>query len=128
MRFTRVPFGNKSSPFLLNATIKYHLDTYPASNSVVQELQENLYVDDLLTGADSDAEACDMSREADAIMNGAGMTFSKWSSDSLAVTDMLHHQFQDKYSTTETMKILGMRWSVQQDTFSFDGVTLPDGL
>ena len=93
MRFTRVPFGNKSSPFLLNATIKYHLDTYPASNSVVQELQENLYVDDLLTGADSDAEGCDMIREADAIMNGAGMTFSKWSSDSLAVTDMLYHQF-----------------------------------
>ena len=106
MRFTRVPFGNKSSPFLLNATIKYHLDTYPASNSVVQELQENLYVDDLLTGADSDAEGCDMIREADAIMNGAGMTFSKWSSDSLAVTDMLYHQFQDKYSTTETMYLV----------------------
>ena len=34
------------------------------------------------------------------------------------------------YSELESslMKILGMRWSVQPDTFSFDGLTLPDGL
>ena len=57
MRFTRVPFGNKSSPFLLNATIKHHLDQYPITR-VVQELQTNLYVDDWLTGADSAPEGC----------------------------------------------------------------------
>ena len=53
MRFRRVPFGNSSSPFLLNATIKHHLTTVPQSH-VTQELNENLYVDDLLSGTDSD--------------------------------------------------------------------------
>ena len=44
MRFTRVPFGNKSSPSLLNATIRYHLSQYPTS-PVVEELTSNMYVD-----------------------------------------------------------------------------------
>ncbi|XP_064650056.1 uncharacterized protein LOC135501732 [Lineus longissimus] len=55
MKFLRVPFGNTSSPFLLNATIKHHLSKYPKSRAVV-ELEDNLYVDDLLTGADFDNE------------------------------------------------------------------------
>ena len=81
-----------------------------------------------LTVADSDAEGCDMIQEADVIMNKAGMSFSKWSSNSPVVAEMLHHQFRDKYVTAESMKVLGMRWSAQPDSFSFDCVSIPDGL
>ncbi|XP_037775537.1 uncharacterized protein LOC119572501 [Penaeus monodon] len=49
MRFVRVPFGNTCSPFLLNATIKYHLQSFP-NTEVIEELKENLYVDDWLSG------------------------------------------------------------------------------
>ncbi|XP_076047976.1 uncharacterized protein LOC143029231 [Oratosquilla oratoria] len=48
MKFVRVPFGNTSSPFLLNATLRHNLNSYPVSVTV-QELQENLYVDDWLS-------------------------------------------------------------------------------
>ena len=95
MRFTRVPFGNKSSSFLLNATIKHHLDKYRTTR-VVQELQTNLYVDDWLTGADSATEGCDMLKEAD-IMEKAGISFSKWNSNSPVMVDLLHREFEDKY-------------------------------
>jgi len=76
MRFVRVPFGNKSSPFLLNATIKHHLESYPNSE-VVEELRENLYVDDWLSGADSADEGCAKFNEARTILAEAGMSLSK---------------------------------------------------
>ncbi|XP_066958819.1 uncharacterized protein [Macrobrachium rosenbergii] len=71
MRFVRVPFGNKSSPFLLNATIKHHLKSHPNSE-VVDELNYNLYVDDCLSGADSTAEACVKFDKACKILSEAG--------------------------------------------------------
>ena len=51
MRFNRVTFGNACSPFILNAVIKLHLEKYDVDYTV-EELKTNLYVDDLLTGAD----------------------------------------------------------------------------
>ena len=46
-------FGNCSSPFLLKATISHHLVSLESSFAV-QKLSHNLYVDDLLSRADSD--------------------------------------------------------------------------
>ncbi|XP_066947088.1 uncharacterized protein [Macrobrachium rosenbergii] len=79
-RFVRVPFGNKSSPFLLNATLKFHLKKYPPSE-VVSELLENLYVDDWLSGAASPAEACARFDEACGMLKKAGMCLSKCTSN-----------------------------------------------
>ena len=41
MRFDTVVFGNASSPFLLNATIKFHLNMFCDSKAVT-ELKQNL--------------------------------------------------------------------------------------
>jgi hypothetical protein len=47
-RFTRVVFGVSSSPFLLNATVKYHLERFLASNkATIQRLLQSTYVDDI---------------------------------------------------------------------------------
>ena len=72
MGFRRVPFGNCSSPFLLNAMVKHHLATCSPSQAV-QELNDNLYVDDLLTGADSTGEACSIIHDASSVMKQASM-------------------------------------------------------
>ena len=126
MRFVRLPFGNKSSPFLLNATIKHHLSRYPTSR-VVEELREDLYVDDLISGCDDDYEACDFIREADIIMSGAAMNLSKWASNSEAVGSVLNLEFGDRAMVGEVHKVLGMGWSAAADSFGFHGVTIqPD--
>ena len=53
-----------------------------------------MYVDDWLTGADSNAEGGHMIQEADAIMKKAGMSFSKWSSNSPVVAEMFITSFE----------------------------------
>ena len=58
LRFSRVVFGVSASPFLLNATIKHHvekcLSTHP---QLVATLLQSIYVDDVVAEADSEEEA-----------------------------------------------------------------------
>ena len=123
MRFLRVPFGNKSSPFLLNATIKHHSNTFQEI-PVILELQENLY--DWLSGADSEKEACDMCFEAKEIMAKASMPLAKWTSNSQVVSDKIYQEISAKHLIPgESIKVLGTKWIAKNDTFSFDGVEVP---
>ena len=58
LRFARVVFGVSSSPFLLNATIRHHIEKYRASHpELVDILIQSTYVDDVIFGADTEEEA-----------------------------------------------------------------------
>ena len=58
LRFARVVFGVSSSPFLLNATIRHHIEKYRASQpELVDILIQSTYVDDVIFGADTEEEA-----------------------------------------------------------------------
>ena len=54
-RFTRLPFGIISSPFLLSGTIAHHLEL-DASDTAIQ-VKDDIYVDNLITGADNEKDA-----------------------------------------------------------------------
>jgi len=56
-RLTRVFFRATSSPFLLQVTLKNHLESEVKERDVAEELLRNLYVDDLVNSVDSDVEA-----------------------------------------------------------------------
>lgn len=127
MRFVRVPFGNKSSPFLLNATVKHHLSKFQPTR-VVNELYENMYVDDWLSGCDDDSEGCDMLKEAVEIMHQAAMPLTKWGSNSTKVGEFLCREFKDKSVGEESIKVLGMRWLSSLDFFAFDGMDIPNAI
>ena len=52
LRFTRAVFGVCSSPFLLNATLKHHIERYKNEDpEFVDQFLRSIYVDDLSSGA-----------------------------------------------------------------------------
>ena len=52
LHFTRIVFGVKSSPFLLNATINHHMQSYEHSDPLfVNKFLSSTYVDDVSLGA-----------------------------------------------------------------------------
>ena len=127
MRFTHVPFGNRCSPLLLNATIRLYLSYFPTSQSV-KELHENFHVDDLLSGADSDEQASNMLQEAVSIMQKAGMTLTKQESNSGVVLDKLYKEQEGKHLDLDMVKVLSLKWLVKQNCFAFEGIVLPCGM
>lgn len=122
MRFTRVVFGNTSSPFLLNATIKTHLSKY-SECEVIQDLQRDMYVDNWFSGADSEVEAVRKYTTAYNIMSEANMSLEKLVSNSLVIASKCNdkvHCVQDD----EVNSVLGLKWSKDSDVFSYCGLDL----
>ena len=123
MRFTRVPFGNKGSPFPLMATIQHYLAQMPETQ-VGKELADNLYMDDLLTGNDTEGQAGLMFTQAQAIMKGAGMDLTKWGSNSQILCSL----FGEGGLTSGSLGVLGLKWDSIKDVFCFDGLKVPADL
>ncbi|XP_072140825.1 uncharacterized protein [Dermacentor andersoni] len=126
-RMTRVPFGVTCSPFLLAATLSHHLKTvqekFPRTAKI---LSDNLYVDDLVTGADSVEEAERIIKESQSILKAAGMNLRKWRSNypeliaSFAATESAQKTLPELGPT----KILGVEWRPDTDEFVFEMTAL----
>ena len=67
-RFYRVPFGKICSPFLLESTLKLHF--WKEGSQVAKIIVENIYVDNVCTGTNSDEEAVSLYKEAKNILKG----------------------------------------------------------
>ncbi|XP_075526710.1 uncharacterized protein LOC142558463 [Dermacentor variabilis] len=126
-RMTRVPFGVTCSPFLLAATLSHHLKTVQEKfPRIAKILSDNLYVDDLVTGADSVEEAERIIRESQSILKAAGMNLRKWRSN----YPELIASFAETESAQKTLpelgptKILGVEWRPDTDEFVFEMTAL----
>ena len=117
MRFTRVTFGNSASPFLLNATIKFHLSKFE-EDKTIRELKQNLYVDDWLSGADDEKELMEMMVKSEQILKEGSFPLTKWASNSPQVREKLKRL--SECDQKETQKVLGMVWNTAADCFLFE--------
>nr|CDJ83190.1 Tas retrotransposon peptidase A16 superfamily [Haemonchus contortus] len=80
-RFTRVTFGLNVSPFLLAGTIRHHLTHEVENKALAKEIQDNLYVDNLILSAEKKEQTVFKSQEARRIFAVMGMNLREFLSN-----------------------------------------------
>ena len=138
-RFLRVVFGVNSSPFLLGATVRHHLDKYTTTQpEFVDKFIEDLYVDDSTSGIDDVAEGVDFYHKAKAILSAGGFDLRKWITNDSNLQSYINDQeniitdknsdINDNVTYLESQliendslfaKVLGIDWDTETDEFVF---------
>ena len=124
-RLKVLPFGLTCSSYIAIATVHHHVKKYVKEHPhVVKELIENVYVDDLLTGANNIEEAISDYETEVRIMKEGGMKLRKWISNHSELNErFLADQVasQDNQINIHSEKsVLGVTWNNVEDYFTFN--------
>ncbi|XP_047993588.1 uncharacterized protein LOC125232021 [Leguminivora glycinivorella] len=110
-RFTRVPFGIISSPYLLNATIKHHLSR--STSEQIKNLANDIYVDNLLTGVNNIKEATQLYNDCKTTFKQISMNIREWNSNCKELGKAI-----PEINNKGTVKTLGLDWNLCEDTLN----------
>ncbi|XP_070072144.1 uncharacterized protein [Drosophila takahashii] len=115
-RRLQLTYGTSCAPFLavrvLEQLARDHQDEFPTASKIVLE---DFYVDDVLTGAETEDELLSRRDELIQLMSKAKLELGKWVSDS----SRLSHERQGELPITSAVKVLGMHWNPQDDVLSY---------
>ncbi|GBO10837.1 hypothetical protein AVEN_48012-1 [Araneus ventricosus] len=108
-RHCRVVFGVSSSPFLLNATISYHLEREKfqteSLRKTIGHLKEGFYVDNLVTSVNDATELEQLKSQSIEIMKEGAFELRCWASN-------------DSKEDQDKQMVLGLSWDVVSDELS----------
>ena len=134
-RFTRALFGLVQSPFLLGGTLEQHLERYeeehPSLKPLIEEVRLRLYMDDLISGGNTQEEARNLKESAISVFQEAKFKLHKWHSNvpELETVGNVSEEQQESFVKEQLgvkageTKMLTMVWNKTDDTF---GVTFPE--
>ena len=146
LRFARVVFGVSSSLFLLNATIKHHVEKFSSSHpELVKELLRSIYVDDVIFGASDEDSAYELYTNSKSILKQASFNLRKFTTNSTDLQERIDRaegemamesnnpqvmDFEETYAKYTLgaaqqpqrgeQKILGVRWDASSDQILLD--------
>lgn len=124
-RLKTVSFGISSSPFLALRTIQelanLYEDQYPR---VCHVLKNDTFVDDIVTGCSTLAEALQLQNDLIGVLNKGCFELRKWASNHPQIVSHLSPdllKFSDFSLDLEnsSLKILGLQWNTARDFFSY---------
>lgn len=124
LEMNTVTYGTSSAPFLATRCLVELAESvkgrFPAAAKIVIE---DMYVDDMLSGASNEEEAVKLVLEAKKILEEGGFPLKKWCSNSEQVLKWVPEEDREKpvpieqYSANEAIKALGVLWDPNEDEF-----------
>ncbi|XP_055859209.1 uncharacterized protein LOC129921419 [Episyrphus balteatus] len=127
-KMNTVTFGTASAPYLAIKILKKvaddESDNFPEGAKVVRE---DMYVDDLISGADSIEEARKKRDEASQLLSSAGLNLRKWTSNVKELVEDIPVQdreldFELPFNWSNHVKTLGIKWFPIDDCFSYQNL------
>ena len=110
-RFRVVLFGCVSSPFMLHAALRCHLNHEHSITS--RDILANLYVDNVVSGGSNVPDALEYYHNARQLMSNAHFNLRSWASNSPEVRTRA--QQDGVADTAVTVNVLGLMWDTSQD-------------
>ena len=118
-------------PFLSIATVQKHVREHEEDYPVAAKgVKENMYVDDILTGAPDDDCAVQLKDDLCNLLSKGGFPLTTWASNSLKVMEATPLQERaptlmstaDQEKMSDSLKALGTSWNTQDDLLTFTNI------
>lgn len=115
-RFARLPFGLSCSPFVLQATLRRHLENEEVDERMFSSFVHSIYVDDFLY-SDNDKNAILKRKEfITDLFRKCGMNFRDWTSNCAEARELFAKLEERDSKINEGA--LGMNWNTETDRLS----------
>ncbi|XP_062713341.1 uncharacterized protein LOC134290258 [Aedes albopictus] len=134
LELTTVTYGTACAPFLATRCLLQlsidEADSFPIAANIIRE---DCYVEDILSGADTVAEAIECQTQLIGMLKSAGFPVHKWSSNSPKLLERIPESDRGELvhltdGCEGVLKTLVLTWSPQRDEFAFDANNLTDYL
>lgn len=121
-----VTYGTASAPFLAVRTLLQHAknenENHPAVCSIIKR---DFYVDDLLSGCESEEKAIEIQQEINEVLEKGGFQLRKWTSNSVQLLENIPEDQRETHGSLDlgfedTVKTLGIHWHPKADYLNFN--------
>lgn len=121
---TVVTFGLTASAYLsVRCVLQVAREAQQESPEAAKIIERDFYMDDCVTGADTERKAIEIAKEIDKVLLSAGFVLCKWKSNSKRVLDALNTSENEQQSMVFAedgqTSILGLKWLFAKDQYTF---------
>ncbi|XP_038114647.1 uncharacterized protein LOC119768603 [Culex quinquefasciatus] len=127
-----VTYGTKPAPFLATRTLKQlATDDGPRFPLAARAVNQDTYMDDVITGAEDVQSAIELRKQLDEMMLRGGFKLRKWASNrqevlaGIAEENLAISMEEINLDTDPGVKTLGLTWMPKTDTLKFQ-FNIPD--
>lgn len=123
LRFARLPFGLTSSPFILAAVLKKHLESSDLDENLVHQILTAFYVDDNVWSVDTLRELFHRYETMLKTFRVAGMELTQWDANDFTARELFRKRGDDP---PEVETVLGLMWDVMEDIICINTERIKD--